>query len=273
MSGFLVDVHTHLTHEQFVPDLPEVILRAQAAGLGAIVVNGLGPQSNRQILQLAQNYPVVKSALGIYPVEAVNEQLAMDFPGHCERFSVRDEIAFIDRMASVKKILAIGECGLDGYLIGEETFEKQEEVFVALLDIAIREDLPVIVHSRKREGRVLELLANLKVKKGNLHCYSGKLKPAIQAAEQWGWCFSIPANIHRSQSFQLLAQKLPEHCVLTETDAPYLSPEPGTRNEPANVLKTIQLIAKLRGWDQERAIQTLWENYLNLFSARNGFNS
>lgn len=263
--AFYIDVHTHLTHRDFSEDRADVIQRAKNAGLGAIVVNGLGPQSNREILELAKNYPLIKAALGIYPVEAVNEELPENFKFQCERFSVEEEIKFIRKLALEKKISAVGECGLDAYHLEDVTFPKQEAVFSALIQVAIEADLPIITHSRKREERVLEMLAKHGAKKVNMHCFSGKIKSAVQAAERWSWCFSIPANIQRSHSFQTLAKKLPPECILTETDAPYLGPDLGLRNEPANVVKTIASIAHLRGWEQEYTLHRVWENYQRLF--------
>lgn len=264
--SFYVDVHTHLTHEAFDQDCMEVIERALKMGLGAIVVNGLTKKSNRQTLALAKKFPLIKPALGIYPLEAVNEQIPPDFHLKIERFSIKEELDFIEKIAEKKQMIAIGECGLDGHHLGEDTFLKQEQVFISLIDIANKNGLPIIVHSRKREKRVLEILAAYGVKKVNLHCYSGKMNIAIQAAEKWGWCFSIPANIGRSHSFQALSQKLPPECILTETDAPYLSPEAEGRNEPANVTKTIPVISRLRAWEDEQTITTIWNNYLRLFS-------
>ena len=130
----------------------------------------------------------------------------------------------------------------------------------------MKSDIPVIVHSRKREQRVFEILAEHGITKVNMHCYSGKTKWAIDAAETWGWRFSIPANLERSHSFQTLAKKLPPECLLTETDAPYLGPEPGVRNDPANVVRTIRYLSTLRAWTEEEARDRVWKNYLDLFA-------
>lgn len=265
--SFYVDVHTHLTHTAFSKDLSDVVQRAKDAGFGAIVVNGLDPETNREILELAKRYTLIKAALGIYPIEAANHLLPANYKFEVDRFSVQDEIAFIKKMASEKKIIAVGECGLDGFHLGEETFSQQEAVFSELIEVAKEHDLPIIVHSRKREERVLEMLAEQGAKKVNLHCYSGKIKSALNAAEKHSWCFSIPANVGRSHSFQTLAKKLPPECVLTETDAPYLGPDPNGRNEPVNVVHTVQAIADLRGWEQEYTLSKIWENYKRLFES------
>lgn len=262
-----VDVHSHLTHQDFAADLPSVIKRAADAGLEAIVVNGLEPRSNRRILELARTYPLIKPALGIYPLDAVNEQVN-ELPFAIPSFDVHEEIKFIEEQARDGEILAIGECGLDGYWVGEATFAKQEEVFIRLIELAMRYDLPLIIHSRKREERAMEILAHHGVRRVDFHCYGGKVKPALRAAEQQeGWYFSIPANAVNNEAFQKMLRELPPERILTETDCPYLAPEKGARNEPANVVGTVALLARLRSWSLEEARQKVWSNYHALFGA------
>lgn len=267
---YYVDVHTHLTHQHFAGDLPEVVERARIAGLGAIVVNGLEPESNRQVLKLAEAYELVKPALGIYPVDGVSELLDETFPLKVRSFDVSSEISFIREMAFSGKLHAIGECGLDAYWLKEETFKYQENVFEELLEIAIQADIPVIIHSRKRERRVIEILQAAGAKRVDFHCYGGRTKWAIQVATEYGWCFSIPANAAVNPAFQILLKELPEECLLTETDAPYLAPVRKTRNEPENVVHTINLLAQIRGWEIRKAKAVVWANYLRLFAPDKG---
>ena len=262
---FYCDVHTHVTHERFRDDQNQVIARAIDAGLGAIVTNGLNPISNREVLALAAATPQIKPALGIYPTDAINKILPEDYPYRVDRFEVDDEIAFIRECAGQKKIIAVGECGLDGHLVGPETFTAQEKVFEALIGVAIEHDLPVIVHSRKREVRCAEILASLGAKKVDFHCFGGKTKHAQKWAEEYGWYFSIPANARVSESFKKMLASLPPEFILTETDAPYMGPVRGERNEPANVVGTVAYLAELRGWQEEDAKKTVWGNYLRLF--------
>ena len=255
------DVHTHLTHHRFAGDLEATVSRAASAGLGAIVVNGLEPRSNRRILELARQHSLVWPALGIYPVEAVWNELPADFPLEVERFDVEEEVAFIDRMAAAGALAAVGECGLDGHWLGESTFERQERVFEALVDIGLRHDLPVIVHTRKRESRAAEILRALGAEKVDFHCYGGKVRAALRWAREDGWWFSIPANARKNEAFTKLLGELPEERVLTETDAPYLGPEKGVRNEPANVVGTVRYFGELRGLGPDEARERLWWNF------------
>jgi len=259
-----VDVHTHLTHQHFQSDLTAVIHRAEAAGLGAVVVNGLEPESNRQILKLASQFPIIKPAMGIYPLEAINDMVS-GLPFEVKKFDVKKEIEWIRKTAQQGQCVAVGECGLDGYWVGEETFAQQEQVFLQLIEIAVTYDIPLIIHTRKREQRAIEILSHHNVKRVNFHCYGGKVKWALNAAEMHGWYFSIPANARRNEAFTKMLVQLPEDRILTETDAPYLPPEKDQRNEPANVTKTISYLAELRSWTEEEAKDRIWKNYQTLF--------
>jgi TatD DNase family protein len=260
-----VDVHTHLTHDKFQSDWEQVTATAVKAGLGAIVVNGLEPDSNRLILDMARRYPVIKPALGIYPVEAVNHLLPETFSLAVARFDVDQEIAFIREQAMAGNIHAIGECGLDGYWLSQETFAEQERVFRALISVAIDADLPLIIHTRKLEQRAGEILAEMGVKRVDFHCFGGKVKLAQRYAEQFGWYFSIPANAPVNEAFKKMLETLPIDLILTETDAPYLAPQRGERNEPANVTGTVALLAGLRGMSEDAARDQVWRNYQRLF--------
>lgn len=258
----LVDVHTHLTHQLFQDDLAKVIERAQSIGLGAILVNGLEPKSNRQIISLSELYPVIKVALGIYPIDAVAEMLPAGIDHRASAFSVADEIKWIDRECLGGKVTAIGECGLDGHFLPEEFDKPQEEVFRQLIRIANAHDLPVIVHSRKKEQRTAEILKEERVKRVNFHCFTGRSNWAkTWAEENEGWFFSIPSNAVRSESFQKLLKILPPDRLITETDAPYLAKEKNGRSEPADVALTVSLLAKIRAWSEDHARQQIWENY------------
>jgi TatD DNase family protein len=263
--AFYVDVHTHLTHEEFDQDRFAVIERARAAGLGAIVVNGLEPKSNRVILDMATKDPLIKPALGIYPLDAVCHDIPPDFPFEVSKFNVSEEISFIRSQASAGRLAAIGECGLDGYYLGPEYLPGQERVFEQLIDISMAFDLPIIIHTRKCEQRAGEILASLGAKKVNFHCFGGRSAMAKNYAEKFGWWFSIPANCTVNEGFQKMLKTLPPESILTETDAPYLSPVKGQRNEPANVVGTVKRFAEYRGWSEEDAKNRVFENFTRLF--------
>lgn len=263
-SARYIDVHTHLTHDKFSSDLDSVIAQCEEKKMH-VVVNGLNPRSNRFILDLARKYSCIVAATGIYPVDSVHKLIDGEYAREVERFDVDKEIAYIKEKAKNKEIAAVGECGLDGYILSEHTFKEQERVWRELVQIAIDSDIPVIVHSRKLERRCLEILDDMQAQRVDMHCFTGKSNLAQKYAEKNGWCFSIPANISVSQSFQSLVKKLPITSILTETDAPYLAPVRGERNEPINVIHTVDVIAQLRNMTHQEAKEQIWKNYQQLF--------
>lgn len=265
VTMFYVDVHTHLTHENFSSDVVDVISRAEAAGLGAVVVNGLEPVSNRMILDMAKTHKIIRSALGIYPLDAVCHAIPEDFPFEVPVFDVKAEIEFIREQAKEGRLTAIGECGLDGYYLGTEYLAAQEDVFERLIGVALEFDLPLIIHTRKCERRAGEILAALGAKKVNFHCFGGRANMAKDFSEKYGWYFSIPANCTVNEGFQKMLKILPLDRILTETDAPYLPPIKGDRNEPKNVVGTVALFAKIRGLSEMVAKEYVYENYKRLF--------
>ncbi len=266
MPRYYVDVHCHLTDPRYQDDLEQVLANCRQAGLARIVINGLNPATNRQILQLQQQHPdLVRAALGIYPLYVRPDRLRVDLP-HIETFDLDAEIQFIREQAEQGHLAAVGECGLDGHYLSAEELPDQERVLLELGHIAKAHDLPLIVHSRKFERRAFEVLQELEHDKIIMHCYSGKSKWALQALEKQKFSFSIPANAPKHQGFQKLLRSLPLECILTETDSPYLSPIPGTRNSPENVVGVVKLLAEYRELSIESAKQQIWQNYQSLFA-------
>ena len=262
-----VDIHTHLTHEKFSNDLEKVIESARVSGVNHVVVNGLEPKSNRTILQMSQKYSNIWPALGIYPLDAVCSKLPADFPFKVDIFDVDQEIEFIRSSVKSGLVAAVGECGLDQHYVDQSLLGEQERVFRLLIEVAKEADIPIIIHTRKAEQRAADILAEHGVRRVNFHCFGGKTSLAKRLAETYGWCFSIPANSRVSESFQKMLRTLPEGSILTETDAPYLAPVRGQRNEPKNVLGTVDHLAELRGWTVEQARAQVANNFQELFKA------
>ncbi|MCB9729725.1 MAG: TatD family hydrolase [Deltaproteobacteria bacterium] len=260
-----VDVHAHLIHPAFEGEEDAIAERARAAGLDWVIVNGLEPVSNRRVLELCERHEGLLPALGIYPVDAIARDIARsgwthDHPAP-EPFDTDAEIAFID--ANAHRIIAVGECGLDRYWVAEHAAE-QERVFEGLCDVAMRHDLPVIIHTRKAERRSLEILQALGVQKADFHCFGGKLDLARKAAEA-GYYLSIPPVVERADSFQRIAARLPLDRLLTETDCPYMGPDRGERNEPANVPRGVAAMARARDISEDAMASAIRENFRRLF--------
>lgn len=260
----LVDVHAHLCDSAFEEDIGDLVVQLMKADVRAVVVNGLDPQSNLRTLELAQTYPILQAAAGIYPVHAVHHLLPEDHHLKPTPFDVQEAIGSIEDLACRGKIIAVGECGMDGHWF-PTTLEAQQRVFVQLIGVAKKYDLPLIVHSRKCEKKVMEVLAAHRARKVVFHCYMGKVRAALQGAKQWGWYFSVPAIAPRHQGFTKMLHELPQELLLTETDSPYLAPEAGERNDPRHVAVVIHHLAKLRQWSYPTAAAIIWQNYQRLF--------
>jgi len=257
----LIDAHAHLDHHDFGKDLPEVIKRAKDTGIKIIITNGINPSTNRLALEIAKKYDIVKPALGLYPVNALKKEVKnTPFSRIIEEFDIGKEIAFIEK--NQEKIIAIGEAGLD-YSSGEQG-DGQEGLFEKLIKLAIRINKPIIVHSRKAEEAVLGILEKNKAKKVLLHCFCGK-KSLVKRATELGYYFSIPSNIVRAQNFQQMAEIVNISQILTETDAPYLSPFRGKRNEPSFILESVKKIAEIKGMEPEEVANNIYMNFQKLF--------
>lgn len=261
----LFDVHAHLTHPDLLPDVDEVLRRARAAGVSTIISNGLNPEDNEAVLALAARSGLVKPALGLYPVDAVLASMRAageDYPGQRNAWPTEQGVQWVKD--HVHQAFAIGEIGLDGYWVGEQFWAEQEWAFRQLVELAIAHDKPIIIHTRKRERRTLEILDELGARRVDWHCFGGKVKLARQIAER-GHYLSIPANARRSESFTRMLETLPREQLLLETDCPYLGPDRDRRNEPANVRGTVGYAAELWQCDEPAAEQVFEQNFERLF--------
>jgi TatD DNase family protein len=266
----LHDVHAHLTDPRLLSRIDEVLAGAAAAGLTTVISNGLHPADNAAVLDLARRFPLVKAAVGLYPVDAVLPELraaGIPYDHRAEDVVPADQaVAWVAEHAH--EAFAIGEIGLDHHWVPEPFWARQEQVFRALLRIARDAGKAVIVHSRKAEARMLEVLREEGVERVDWHCFGGKTKLGMRIAQERGHYLSIPANARRSESFRKLLADLPRDRVLLETDCPYLGPERDVVNEPRTVAGTLALAAELWQVPEERAADQLSDNFEALFGVR-----
>lgn len=244
-----VDVHCHLDFKDFDKDRDEVVKRAEQNGFKTIIANGLDKETNRNVIELAKKYKIVKPALGMYPshgLELTEKELD-------------EEIKFIEK----QKPLAIGEVGLDLFKTGD--IEKQIVVFKKFIKLAEKLDIPILIHSRKAEKETIQVLEELKPKKIVMHCFGGNAIQTQRAVEL-GCYFSVPPSIVKNKSFKKLVKRVPLNKLLTETDAPYLSPyEDIRRNEPSFIKETLRKIAEVKKITEEELEKIIFMNYQRLF--------
>jgi len=250
----LIDVHAHLDHERFRKDLDKIIERFKKFGGKFIITSGVNAVTNRKALEIAKKYDTVKVSFGIYPIDALMKE-----------FDVDEELVWIEKHAD--DCVAIGEVGLDynwDKFQTEKMRKKQKEVFAKVIDLAKRIGKPLVIHSRKAELDAIEMLEEAGCDKVVMHCFNGK-KALIRRCIENGWYFSVPPVITRIEHFKMLVKTVPLEQLLTETDAPFLSPVVGGRNESANVAITIKEIAKIKRLSEEDVARQIFINAVKLF--------
>jgi TatD DNase family protein len=257
----IVDAHCHLEHPDFSEDVDSVVVRARQAGLSHILTNGVNPETNRLALELSRKHDIVDLCMGIYPPDALrNEVQSGEFSLELKPFDIDEEISFIEQHKD--NIIAVGETGLD-FATGTEQ-EEQVGLFMKMIELAKRLDKPIVVHSRKAESRVIDILEQSGYDKVLMHCFMGKFKLVQRIAEN-GWCLSIPTNVVRSEQFQKIVKEVDLSKLLTETDAPYLSPFRDERNEPAFVVESVKKIAEIKQLEFQEAANNIFLNFQRLF--------
>ncbi|MGV8161790.1 MAG: TatD family hydrolase [Candidatus Nanoarchaeia archaeon] len=252
-----VDVHAHLDFPEYEKDLNQVLEECKAKGVKAIIVNGVHPESNRRVLELSHLHPIIKPALGFYPTHIVENKWE----------EVEKELDFI---LHNKQKVAIGEVGLDykeeikTNLTIDEQKKIQKKAFEKIIEISEKTKKPLIIHSRKAELEVIEMIESSSLKNPVFHCFMGKRKLVQRIADN-KWNFSIPVIAVKLEQLQELIQYTNINQLLTETDSPLLGPVPGERNTPSNVSLTVKKIAELKGFDEEETSKTIFMNYQRLF--------
>lgn len=250
----LTDTHAHLCDPVFDADRDEVVARARAGGVEAVVAVGETLAEAEKNLALAARYPgFVHPAAGLFPTFLDEDQA-----GELEAF-IR---------AHRRQLAAVGEVGLDYWVVqdGAER-ERQRAIFGRFVDLARELDLPLNVHSRSAGRQTIDLLLERGAERVQLHAFDGRASRALPAVEA-GYFFSVPPSVVRSPQKQKLIRRLPLERLLLETDSPVLGPERQGRNEPANVRVSLAAIAELKELSRERVAEALAENTHRLYGER-----
>lgn len=249
----IVDDHAHIEEKWILKAYKSMngfISTQESSNVKYIIAQSLNVETAKEVLELSKKYKIILPALGIYPDENLNETL------------IEQEFSWIKQ--NIKSAVAIGEVGLD---YSYENFDKnlQLKLFKEFITLSKSTNIPLIIHSRKAERDVIEILIENDVKKAVLHCFSGN-KKLIKKAQEKGFYFSIPTNIVKSQHFQMIVEMIDISRILTETDAPFLSPynndEP---NEPKNIIESLKVISKIKKMTIEETANAIFQNFQRLY--------
>jgi TatD DNase family protein len=248
----LVDTHAHLCDPVFQPDLQAVLERALRADVKAIIAVGENLVDARRNLSMAETFPAIRPAAGLYPT-------------HLRRADAAEMAAFIRQ--NQEHLVAIGEVGLDFWVVKDDADrERQRDIFTTFVNLSVELDLPLNVHSRSAGRHAIELLLANGARRVQLHAFDGKFAAARPAVEA-GYFFSIPPSVVRSRQKQKLVKHLPPDCILLESDSPVLGPEPGKRNEPANLSAALETIAAIKEIPEAELAAVILNNTRKLYSS------
>jgi TatD DNase family protein len=254
--NLIVDSHCHLDYEGLYENLPAVLARAEAAGVGLVLSISSRIKNFARILAIAEAYPNVFCTVGTHPHNAHEE---LDIP-----------IADIVRLTNNSRVIGIGEAGLD-YHYDMSPREAQMQGFKNQIAVARETGLPLVIHTREAEedtARVLEEEMSKGAFKAVLHCFTSQQWLAEKGVELGLYVsFSGILTYKTAQNLRDAAKLLPEDRLLVETDAPFLAPIPfrGKSNEPAYVAHTLQVLADTRGVSREHMAAATTANFFRLF--------
>ena len=250
----MIDSHSHLFEEEFKDDLDDCIKRCKDRNVNKILLVGFSKETNEKAQALAKKYDIFYPTAGIHPDEADDNYL--------EKYN--ELVEFVNN----NKVYAIGECGID-YHYTKENMEIQKKLLHLQCELAIKMDLPIIIHMRDATKDTYDILKEYKGKiRGVMHCYSGSLEMAYEFIKL-GFYISLggPVTFKNSKEPKEVAVNIPVDKLLIETDCPFLAPVPfrGKRNESANVYYVCEMIANLRGLSFEEVERATEENTIKLF--------
>jgi TatD DNase family protein len=237
----VIDTHCHLADAKFRGEVDAVIERAAQAGVLQIIsVGAIGPIENDRItVEIAVRHTNVFAAVGVHPHDAADCDPA--------------RLGALRELAKSNKVVAIGESGLDFHYMHSPR-EAQEASLREHLGLAAEVDLPIVIHCRDAERRLVEIVRETGIPRrgGVIHCFTGDADAAREfVALGFHISFSGIITFKNSAQIRGAAPVVPDDRVMVETDAPYLAPAPyrGKRNEPAYVQRTLTTLAELRNVD------------------------
>ena len=259
----LFDSHCHLDDERFEEDREEIIEKIKESGVTKLVSAGYSIEGSRKGVELSKKYEFIYTTCGLSPndIPQTEEELWKDI----------DKIKkLVKENLEYKKIVAIGEIGLDYYWEKDnERRELQKKAFVKQIELANDFDLPIVIHTRDAVMDTIEILKKNKVnKKGVFHCCLLNRELVKEALKlDFYISFAGPVTFKNSKNANEIIKMVPNDKMLIETDSPYLSPEPlrGKRNDPRNVKYIAQKIAEVKGLSINEVAEFTNQNAKRIF--------
>jgi TatD DNase family protein len=253
----VVDTHAHIHMPQFEVDRDLIIQNFEKDDIEFIVEIGVDLESSRKAVKLSYDNHRIFSAVGVHPhdVKEINE----------------DTLEEIENLARFSKVVAIGEIGLD-YYRNLSPRELQVKYFIEQIKLAKKLDKPLIVHIRDAYDEALKILKeHARGMKVVIHSFSGSMDD-VQTAISLGFYIGIsgPVTFKKADTLRENVKMIPLNRILSETDCPYLTPEPfrGKRNEPKYVKYIVEKIAQIKEKNVELVANQILENSREFFNIK-----
>ncbi|MEO5966739.1 MAG: TatD family hydrolase [Ferruginibacter sp.] len=252
----MIDTHSHLYLEEFEKDIEDVISRAQENGIQKIFLPSISRNEHQRMLDLAERFQqICFPMIGLHPCYVKENYLS-------ELNHVKDSLV-------KNKFYAIGEVGLDFYW--DKTFVKEQyAAFEFQIELAISNNLPVIIHSRESTKECVNIIKNYASRgvKGIFHCFGGSLEEANEIIEL-GFYIGIGGVVtYKNSGLAKVLNEVSINNIVLETDAPYLSPVPyrGKRNESSYLYNIAQKLSEIKNISMEEIDEITTSNALKVFS-------
>jgi len=250
----LIDSHAHLDDRRYSGDRAAVIEEIQSSGVTNVINIGADMKSSRASVELAEKYDFIYAAVGVHPHDAKSMKAA--------------DIETLRKLSEHKKVVAIGEIGLDFYYDHSDR-DAQRYWFREQLKLAKEVNLPVIIHDRDAHAECLEILREFNVSHGVMHCYSGSAEMAREVLEMGlHIAFGGVLTFKNARAAVEALKAVPLDRLLLETDCPYLSPEPfrGQRNTSAYMPYIARKAAEIKGVGYDEICEITSKNVKDLFN-------
>lgn len=247
----LIDTHCHL-YSEYYSDIDDIVNLAKKSDVNILINNGCDIKSNKEVIDLLDKYKNMYGAIGIHPEEVDNYSL--------------NDIKFIEKNLNNKKVVAIGEIGLD-YHYSKENKEKQIKLFELQLDIANKYKVPVIIHSRDATEDTINILRKYNIK-GVIHSFSGSLETA-KIYIKMGFLLGINGVVtFKNCNLKDILVNIGLNNIILETDSPYLTPVPyrGKQNNPSHILDIAKYISEIFNVSLEEVSKITTKNVLDLYN-------
>ena len=259
----MIDTHSHIYDEAFDNDRKEVVERAQQEGIERIVLPAIDGESNERLFDMCREYgEYVVPLMGLHPT-SVNDNPRW-----------HDELAEVERLLAeppqgIERFYGVGEIGLDLYW-SRDWQAEQTEAFRAQVDLALKHDLPIVVHTRDAWAEMAEIVEEYRDRglRGVFHAFSADVEMYERLRKCGDFVFGIGGVVtFKKSALAEVVKSMRLEDLVVETDAPYLTPTPhrGTRNESSYVRFVAQKIAELQGVDYEVVAEQTTANAKRIF--------